>query len=659
MELKENVTKPILGILATYVVLVCIASVKMARNYSLGEVIAADIYAVCFFPVILLSVIKVFFQGKGEFNFRATALFFVAVFLLGVLLNVITLWGSPAYSALNLNDWSLKRLAIHILVAYLIVTILWLVRSRSLIKKPEKSLVLKGAALTFASLLVAAGFGYIASLLFGISLRATIVFFFCLLLCVAFLMVAYKKRFSVEKIFLIIALSVGCTMVFIPPAQTGISWDDQIHYPNALAVSYGIDSCFTEGDVDIVSVAYNPEDYFDDYTFESVSNYEDQINDHYSKESCVIAPGFTSFHTGSSVLSVTSIGYLPSAVGLWLGRALHLPLTMIFTLGKLFNLLAYVGLCYLAIKKIPVKKVLLSCVALLPTSLFLASNYAYDPWLIAGMLLGVALVVRELHNDEVVTPKKWILIFWVFLSAIMVKAVYFPVLGLLFLFPKRKFKSNKQYWGFIFSIVGVAFLLVLSFVAPMLGSMAANTYAGDSRGGSDVNSAEQIAFILANPLMYVQILLSFLFGTYLAPISSSAYTVNLAYCGYLNSSCFAFLSVVPMIILVVLAIIDSNKESEVAARWSWRFWMLFLFFISVTLVASALYVSFTPVGLDTINGCQWRYLLPLLFPVLAFTLNMKIENNINPSVFSVGSLLIFGCFGFLCVGTLMLPAYLL
>ena len=45
---------------------------------------------------------------------------------------------------------------------------------------------------------------------------------------------------------------------------------------------------------------------------------------------------------------------------------------------------------------------------------------------------------------------------------------------------------------------------------------------------------------------------------------------------------------------------------------------------SLVLVATALYVSFTPVGLATVNGCQTRYVIPVLVPALAVGLNNKI-----------------------------------
>ena len=43
------------------------------------------------------------------------------------------------------------------------------------------------------------------------------------------------------------------------------------------------------------------------------------------------------------------IGYLPGAVGVALGRLAGLPLSLIYYLGRLTNLAAYIGLVYAAI----------------------------------------------------------------------------------------------------------------------------------------------------------------------------------------------------------------------------------------------------------------------------------------------------------------------
>ena len=41
-----------------------------------------------------------------------------------------------------------------------------------------------------------------------------------------------------------------------------------------------------------------------------------------------------------------------------------------------------------------------------------------------------------------------------------------------------------------------------------------------------------------------------------------------------------------------------------------------LFFALICLVATSLYIAYTPVGYETIQGCQPRYIIPLLLPLL-------------------------------------------
>ena len=154
--------------------------------------------------------------------------------------------------------------------------------------------------------------------------------------------------------------------------------------------------------------------------------------------------GFVVPVSGESYLFVPIVGAIPSALGLWMGRLLHLSFVGTFILGRWFNLLFYVLVVFGAIGITPVKKVLFAVVGLLPTALFLASGYSNDPWLLSLSMLGIALFVR-LHRSSSVgslTVASFIPCFISLSLAIMVKAVYFPLLGLLFLMPKRCFASS-------------------------------------------------------------------------------------------------------------------------------------------------------------------------------------------------------------------------
>ena len=52
-------------------------------------------------------------------------------------------------------------------------------------------------------------------------------------------------------------------------------------------------------------------------------------------------------------------------------------------------------------------------------------------------------------------------------------------------------------------------------------------------------------------------------------------------------------------------------------------------FVVICLFSTALYVSFTAVGLDTIAGVQMRYIMPIVFPALAMMGSGNIKCMLN------------------------------
>ena len=95
------------------------------------------------------------------------------------------------------------------------------------------------------------------------------------------------------------------------------------------------------------------------------------------------------------------IDYLPMALVMKLCKGFSLPWGIMFTLGKLGNLLVYGLLMYEAIKRTPVGKVMMSIIGLLPSSLFMACTYSYDPWVMGWLYLGAACFLKEEHINNI------------------------------------------------------------------------------------------------------------------------------------------------------------------------------------------------------------------------------------------------------------------
>ena len=152
--------------------------------------------------------------------------------------------------------------------------------------------------------------------------------------------------------------------------------------------------------------------------------------------------------------------------------------------------------------------------------------------------------------------------------------------------------------------------MLASFLLPIfLGGPGA----GDERGG-EVNPAEQISFILSEPFAYAGIFADFL-QWYVHP--NQAINVLVDLCGIESAYAVRYPL---MVLLPVVALLDRAPCDVALATHPKRLCMLALTLLTIFLMATALYISFTPPHWDIIAGMQGRYLIPLLFPFLALCL---------------------------------------
>ena len=107
-------------------------------------------------------------------------------------------------------------------------------------------------------------------------------------------------------------------------------------------------------------------------------------------------------------------------------------------------------------------------------------------------------------------------------------------------------------------------------------------------------------------------------------------SVNLAYLGTAD----ILWGSVSILMIIFCTLLDKSEHDEFKGSVLVRGVSVLTAFASVCLVATALYVSFTPVGLETINGCQWRYIIPILIPFCCFVGSARIKNNMDRRVMS-------------------------
>lgn len=658
-------------------VVFCIAAIPYLSNHYAGS---AGIYPILATWGVLLvfGTLRSCFQKEGKLcleYFGVIRLVKYVLFsgLIGIVLEAGTLFGAYKASVLVFDDWNMKRLLFFSLLTYSLALLCGSFCNTDLkriqLKRcvyvwpffRSRALVLVFAAAGVVGILMA----FLVAAVTDISHWASLVFCVCAGLSLAGVICYLRSsRWKVEYLFLLLAIPMGLVYVLAFPVGNLFSWDDEVHYQRALSLSYFADVETTASDRMITSLFHMedgfdsdasfgryPIDVSDTWTQAQVDELANQLNQKNSADTAIVQSGVS-----PDALSLTSIGYIPSALGLWIGRFLHLPFTINFMMGRLFNLVSYCVVTFFAIRIVPVKKILMGVIALMPTCIFMAANYSYDPWVISFTHLALALFLREYLSRDAINWFTVAASMTVFFFAFAPKAVYFPIMGIALLFYTKTGIDKKKRRQLVAVAVFIALLLVSSFMLQLL--FPAPGFVGDFRGGTEVNNSAQFAYVLDNPFGYIIMMLKFLIVQYLPVLFQEGAMTNLAYMGQLQSI-LPWISGFIAVCLAVVSVLDSDNDSIRLVKLSSVLWTAFVVFCALALVCTSLYISFTAVGADSIAGVQARYAIPLYYLALTMVISFKVTNRMSWRCFSGSTLLASGVLGYACSWLLLVSRILI
>ena len=442
------------------------------------------------------------------------------------------------------------------------------------------------------------------------------IFIFLALLLLYSLILFFKAGFKTEKLhiyFATCALLLGSMIIIAQPASTFYSPDDQIHFGRILDFS-GINFVYKQGEVHSADLI--PPDNAGRNAINSIE--EQQAQNLFFNQ---IASSQT--HP-SPYLDYSTIGYLPSIFGYHLARLFDLPFSICFRVSKFFNLLVFVLLVAYAIKTIKFGKRILAIIALIPKCLFLASQYSYDPAVFAGLSVFFAHLVN-LYTDKTskFDFKTALIMLASFSFAAFTKPIYAPLLLLSLFIPKSRFQTPKQSHLVKTGIASTSIMLLIAYILPAIGG---GNISSDFRGGNTSVSG-QISTILTHPIDFLHLL----GNTAVAEFSNKflAYGNNFSYISIAPDPKLTNFNYISLFLLFFFFLTD-NSGNRLNKKQ--RLLTISTTLLTIILIWSALYVSFTPVGSSTIEGVQDRYFLPLLLPLLLCLQIPKIKNQISPKI---------------------------
>lgn len=411
---------------------------------------------------------------------------------------------------------------------------------------------------------------------------------------------------SAASMFLVLALIFGITVAVLLPTSTYVTWDDENHFHRILeVVSFNHTRSLAEQRMFANS-------YVSSWFLENPRGMVRLI----TLESAIPGgAGWRGFHP------YDFLGYLPAVVPLAFARLFGTDLVTGLVLGRVGIALAYGGIVWLGLRKVRSGAYIVATVCLLPSALFLASSYSYDPWLTAWVAYVFCYLLSEWQNPEKkLRTRDLVFMDLALFLACGPKALYFLLFFPLFCFKKEKFVSPIQRKRYLIATAGVMVVILSTFLLPFVVRIGGYS---DLRGGSGIDAAGQVKFIFSEPLRYTKILVGFL-GFYVS--GQQMQTFNTMF-GYLGAP-HAFWGTLSALLIVYAMCTDRKEDDLYETMRVPRLVGVLSAFVTLVFAATSLYISFTPVGYETVLGCQFRYLFPILIPFALFAIPGKIRSAI-------------------------------
>ena len=408
------------------------------------------------------------------------------------------------------------------------------------------------------------------------------------------------KDFSLEKLFVLIALFFRILFVFIlPPFQ---SVDEGMHFFRTYQISEGkFISQNIEGAVgDEIPASLSK--FYEMYVpfirnidkKTGISDIKRDLLFPLNKEEKV----FTRFTNTSLYSPVCYISQLPGVIA---GKIAGLSLGGLYYLGRISNLISYCLLVFFALRITPFFKCPMFLLALMPMSLSLAGAYTCDVAVLGLNFLWMAVILKVMTLPQKVTfSNKWVIILAVLGLLISLSKSYILLLPLIFLLPPKFFNTKKDYFISTLGILAVAIagLAFWSFCIRGLSLDMNNSFA---------NSAMQMEFIKSHPFAYIFVLIK----TFFVKTPRLLITM-IGVLGWQDTK-LDWITYIAYPFLMYFAVCADNFDFKPE---KWQKILIWIVLIAGTIITyTSLYIMWSPVGNSVVLGLNGKYFIPLMLPL--------------------------------------------
>ena len=427
----------------------------------------------------------------------------------------------------------------------------------------------------------------------------------CALVYIFILILQYWD--SPEKMFLILMLPIGIAFMFC--MFPDFVPDEQSHFMKAFLTSTFDFSGSYDGYM------------FGDYAIKKITNVHSLLNEFYIEKNTNLTLYF------DSACSYNFLIYIIPAIGLFVGRLLHLSIYICYYIGRMMNFFVFIYLGYKAIQITPKCKWMFLIFYFNPMIIQQGISYSADVVTNGFCILSVAYFLY-LYNKPSIVEKDVIIVMGLITCVAVSKYAYLPLFGIYFALIPKLVRMSKRCW-FYFSAGAVFALLIFGMSLWINSGIEAVPGQSVYLEQAGVNSSEQLHLLLTDPLR----------------ICHMYYSTFITYIGYYIKSFVSHLGWLDIMInpfsffgWYLLAVFGVFTESSGLSKANRLSFIAFGLLIAMAVVLG-LFLNWTGVGVLIAQGVQGRYFIPaaLLF-LIAFANDFL--KNIKHKPFVISSMVL-------------------
>ena len=279
--------------------------------------------------------------------------------------------------------------------------------------------------------------------------------------------------------------------------------------------------------------------------------------------------------------------------------------------ARIINMIIAIFLLYAAIKIMPFGKLGMLISMCFPIAIEGFTSMSPDAITISVAYLFTAYVLNIVFNKEKKVRKVDVFVLAVLSILIsLCKIVYLPLVGLLLLIPREKFKTRKQ------QVLTVGIIMAVSIIANLVWLGVSSMYLSMYKDG---NSGDQLSTLLHNPIEYLQRLfttISVFGGDYIYSLLGLE----------LGWNEFAYMyTLFPLLFGLLFIYANTSDESIKVRLTKYQNIIIGLIILAVVgLIFTSLYIQWNEPQNTTIIGVQGRYFIPLI-PIATFFIFSKLK----------------------------------